>query len=127
MALLKNLSQNMKSTELYTRAIQWAKKNGFSNIRANTDEFETPGGFTRKDQDTAYIPDISGVRLGGKSYIEIAMKMEDNADQVSKFKLLSTMAAMKSGKLYLLAPKGHKAYVDKTVKKFNISAEVVGI
>lgn len=119
----------MKNTELYEKAINWAKKNGFSNIMANTDDYETPKGFTRKDVDEVYTPDITGVRLGGRSYVEIALKTEENNDQVSKYKLLSTMAAMKSGsgKLYLLAPKGHKAYVDKMVKKYNISAEVISI
>ena len=117
----------MKNTELYERAIHWAKKNGFSNIKANTEDYETPAGFTRRNEDIAYVPDISGVRLGGKSYVEIAMKTEENEEQVSKYKLLSTMASMKSGKLYLLAPKGHKAYVDKMVKQYNISADVISI
>jgi len=117
----------MKNTELYEKALHWAKKNGFSKIKANTDEYETPAGFTKKGATEAFIPDVSGVRLGGKSYVEIAMKTEDNNEQVSKYKLLSTMAGMKSGKLYLLAPKGHKAYVDKMVKQYNISAEVISI
>lgn len=117
----------MKNTELYERAIQWAKKNGFSNIKANTEEYDTPGGFTRKDSDDEYIPDISGVRLRGKSYVEIALKTEANDQQISKYKLLSTMASIKSGKLYLLAPKGHKAYIDKIVKQYNINADVVSI
>lgn len=117
----------MKDTELYERAILWAKKHGFSNIKANTEDYEAPAGFTRKDQSDQYIPDISGSKLGGKSYVEIALKSEANDNQVSKYKLLSTMASIKSGKLYLLAPKGHKAFVDKMVKQYNISAEVVSI
>jgi len=84
-------------------------------------------GFTRKGETEAYVPDISGNKMGGKSYVEIALKTEDNNDQVSKYKLLSTMAGIKSGKLYLLAPKGHKAYVDKMVKQYNINAEIVSI
>lgn len=119
--------KNTKNTELYEKALHWAKKNGFSNLRANTDEYETPAGFTRKDSSDAYVPDISGSRRGGKCYVEIALKTEENANQVSKYKLLSTMASIKSGKLYLLAPKGHKAYVDKMVKQYNISAEVISL
>jgi len=117
----------MKNTDLFEKAIHWAKKNGFSNIKANVEEYETPAGFTKKGASEAYIPDLSGVKLGGKSYVEIALKTEAGDDQVSKFKLLSTMASIKSGKLYLLAPKGHKAFVDKMVKQFNISAEVISI
>ena len=117
----------MKDVEMYERAVKWAKKNGFSKIKANFEEYETPAGFTPVGASDAYIPDISGMRLGGKSYVEIGLKGQEGGDQVSKWKLLSTMAAMKSGKLFLLAPKGHKAYVDKIVKQYNISADVVGI
>ena len=119
----------MKDTELYERAIQWAKKNGFSNLKANieTDDYDVPAGFTRTGEDAAYIPDLSGTKRGGKNYIEIALKTEAGDRQVSKYKLLSTMAGMKSGKLYLLAPKGHKAFVDKMVKQYNINADVISI
>jgi len=116
-----------KNQKMYKSAILWAKKHGFVKIKANTEEYETPNGFTRPGVDEKLIPDISGSRLGSKSYVEIALKTDETQNQVSKWQLLSTMAKMKDGSFFLLAPKGHKAYTDKMVKQYNINATVVGI
>lgn len=119
----------MKDSQLYEKAISWAKSHGFSQIKANTDseDYEQPAKFTKTGDPEPFIPDLTGLRLGGKSYIEIAMKTEDTKRQLSKWKLLSSLAAVKSGKLFLLAPKGHKAFVEKTIKQNNINAMVASI
>jgi len=116
-----------KNEKMYKSAIRWAKKHGFVKIKANTEDFETPNGFSRPGNEDKLIPDIAGSRLGNKSYVEIALKTDEPQDQVSKWQLLSTMAKMKDGSFFLLAPKGHKAYTDKMVKQYNINATVVSI
>ena len=117
----------MKDPQLFEKAISWAKSRGFSQIKANVDDYEQPAKFTKTGDPEPFIPDLTGLRLGGKSYIEIAMKPEDSKRQLSKWKLLSSLAAVKSGKLFLLAPKGHKAFVEKTIKQNNINATVASI
>ena len=118
----------MKDEQLYEKAILWSKRKGFHNIRANfeNETYEAPKAL-KKPSGEAFIPDLTGSSLGGKNYIEIAMKEEDQERLVSKWKLFSTLAAMKEGKFYLLAPKGHKAFTDKLVEKYNITATVVSI
>ncbi|MEM9917311.1 MAG: hypothetical protein AAF990_04405 [Bacteroidota bacterium] len=116
----------MKDAQLFEKVILWSKRKGFNNIKANTEGYETPSALKKPDGEV-YIPDLTGNQLGGKSYIEIALKEENSIDLVSKWKLYSTLAARKDGKLYLLAPKGHKAFTDKLVEKYNISATVVSI
>ncbi len=118
---------NMKDPQLYEKAILWAKRKGFNDLKANTENYDQPSSFTRQGIDTPLIPDITGQSLGGKHYVEIAMKGESEQDTVSKWKLFSAMANMKAGKLYLLAPKGHRAFTDKLVKKYNVDATVVNI
>ena len=91
-----------------------------TNIKANWEDFDTPSGYHRKGQDDSVVPDITGRKLGKKFYVEIAMKADDMKRRVSKWKLLSTLASMKGGKLFLLAPKGHKAGVARALKKFDL-------
>ena len=117
----------MKDPQLYEKAITWAKRKGFNNLKANIENYDPPTSFRRKGIDEPLIPDITGVSLGGKHYVEIALKGGDESDIVSKWKLFSTMANMKEGKLYLLAPKGHRAFTDKLVKKYNVDATIVNI
>ena len=113
--------------EYFERAIDWAKKRGFSNIKANHDEYESPAHFSRPGQDEPVIPDITGLRTGGKSYIEIATKTDNVNAKISKWKLLGTLAARKGGKLFLLAPRGHKRFAEEMVKDHNLNAEIKSI
>ena len=117
----------MDQDQYFESAIKWAKKQGFQNIKANYQDYDTPGQFNQQGDDNAFIPDITGVGLGGKNYVEIAMKTENLSRTVSKWKLLSTMASIKGGKFYLLAPRGHKAFTVNIVEKHNLEARVVSI
>lgn len=64
------------------------KKRGFSNIRARHEEFETPKHFVKADDyDDTCTPDITGLRTGGKSYIEVAIKTKEVQRKISKWKL----------------------------------------
>jgi hypothetical protein len=115
----------MEEKKYLKKAIQWAKKRGYSNIKANIDEFEQPTQFSKPNEDQPYTPDITGQKLGRKIYIEIATKTENMQRRISKWKLLSTLAEMKGGKLFLLAPRGHKAFVERQLKKYHLNAKLV--
>lgn len=113
--------------ELFDKAIDWAKKRGFSNIKANHEEYESPAQFSTAGEEDPIIPDITGLRTGGKSYIEIATKTEEINKKISKWKLLGTLAARKGGKLFLLAPRGHKRFAEEIVRDHNLNAEIRSI
>lgn len=115
----------MAKVEYFEKAIKWAKQYGFSDLRANYEDYDTPTQFNKSGEDEPYVPDITGNKNGHKSYLEIATKSDEVRRKVSKWKLLSTLAEMKSGKLFLLAPKGHKAFTEKLVKEHDLKAEVV--
>ncbi len=109
------------------KAIDWMKKNGYGNIKANHEDYEMPKPFNRPEGEDPVIPDITGVKTGGKSFIEIAVKTDNVRKKVTKWMLLSTIAARKGGKLFILAPKGHKSFADNIVKEYNLDAKIVSI
>ena len=120
------------TAELFETAIAWAKKRGFKNIKANTEDFDSPKPFKRPvdengNEPDPVIPDLTGMQSSGKSYVEIACKTDQVQDLISKWKLLATMAQMKGGKLYLLTPRGHKAFTENIVKVYNLEARIVSI
>lgn len=116
----------METAELFEVAINWAKKRGFKKIKANFENYDTPSSFKRGEDDVV-IPDLTGYQASGKSYVEIACKTDDLQNLISKWKLLSTMAQVKGGKLYLLAPRGHKAFTENIVKDYNLEARIISI
>lgn len=117
-----------KDPELFEKAIQWVKNQGYDKIRANMDGFDAPSTF-RRDTEGGEImaPDITAVKSRRKSYFEIALKGEELEHSVSKWKLISAVATAQNGKLYLLAPHGHKAFAMRTVERHDIEAEVVAL
>ena len=111
----------MAKKEYFKKAINWARKRGISSIRANYDGYEQPSVFSKVDGEKPFTPDITGRKLDGKFYIEIATKTENVQRNVSKWKLLSTLAKMKGGKLFLLVPKGHKAFTERILKRYSLN------
>ncbi|HMQ61769.1 MAG TPA: hypothetical protein PKE06_13940 [Flavilitoribacter sp.] len=115
----------MEKSDFFKPALEWAKRRGLSKIKANFTDYESPVHFTRRDEEQSFVPDITGYRLGVKHYVEIATKEEDVPKKVSKWKLMAKLAGMKGGRLFLLAPKGHKAFAERIVKRYNVNAKVV--
>ncbi len=114
--------------KIFQKAISWTQNRGFSEIKANTEDYETPAVFSRQNGVAPVIPDITGILQGSKSYIEIALKEEDRQLLISKWKLLSMMASRKGGKLYLLAVKGQKTFADKIVEEYDLfNTKVISI
>ena len=110
----------MATEEYFNKAIDWAKNKGITGIKANCEGFEQPTVFTAVGGEEPITPDVTGKKFDSKIYIEIATKTDDVRRQVSKWKLLSTIAEMKGGKLILLAPKGHKAFTEQILKRHNL-------
>ena len=114
------------------KALKFIRKTGHSEIKANFEDLEgyedeSPSSFTLnqgQENEDVFTPDFTAYKYGNKSYFEIAMKDEDIQRTVSKWKLLSTMAQMKGGNLYLMAPKGHKAFCENLIKQYRLSVEL---
>ena len=108
-------------------ALEWAQKKGFDAIKANYEGHEAPKSWLRGEGETRIVPDITGERNGRKSFVEVALKAGKKQMQISKWKLLSLMAAKRGGKLYILAPHGHKAYATSMIRDYNLDAELASI
>ena len=103
-------------------------KKGFDNIKANAEGYETPAKIRRsKDSEEYFIPDVTGEVNGRKSYFELGLKSDDVREVVTKWRLLSSLAAYKHGKLYLAVPRGHMAFTTRILADYPIQAEVVKI
>jgi len=106
-------------------AINWAKKRATISLKSISEGYEDPTICINKDTKEEVQADVSFVTHGGaKHYSVIALKDENPKKIVSKWKLLSFLAAMKSGKLHLLTPTGHKAFTERLVNKHNINAVI---
>lgn len=110
------------------KALDWVTKKASVKFKAKMEGYEPTRVFTNQETGDVVQADFSFVTHGGsKSYTDIAIKSDTPQKLVSRWKLLSLMASMKRGKLFLLAPKGHKMFTERLINKYNINAEVRSI
>lgn len=109
-------------------AIAWVNSKAPFKLRAKHDDYEDPKVFRNKATNEEFQADLSFVTVSGvKHFTDIAMKTDAPRKLVSKWKLLSLMASHKRGKLYLMAPRGHKAFTQDLINTHNIQAVIRSI
>lgn len=118
--------KDSKQTKYLKQAIQLLEKKGYSDIKAELPEYESPTSFTEKTSDKSFTPDLTGTKDAGKDYFQVVEGDKKNIqDVVSKWKLFSNLAKIKNGSFYLLVPYGRKKYTTELIKEYNIDAEMM--
>jgi hypothetical protein len=117
----------MEKENFISDVVTWATKHGFKEIRANLEGYEKPVSYERAADNEKFTPDVTGVNMFNRHYLEVAIKTDPVRPSVSKWKLLSELAGMKGGKLYLMAPRGHVRFARDIIVQHNIQAEVIKI
>ena len=115
----------MKKDVYLEKAVEWAERKDTISLKSILEGYENPQIFTSKTTHEEIQADLSFVTHGGvKHYSVVALKNENPKKTVAKWKVLSFFASMKRGKLHLLAPNGHKAYIKKLVDNHDINAVI---
>jgi hypothetical protein len=102
-------------------------KRSFDKVKANIEGFETPSAISKASGEGAFVPDITGIRKGRKSYFELAIKNGKIKETLNKWKVLSTLADLRNGKFYLLVPKGNYAFVNRMMNRDSLDAQIIKI
>lgn len=119
-------TKESKQIQYIKQAIQLLEKRGYSDIKAELPEYESPTSFTEKTSDKSYTPDLTGTKDAGKDYFQVVEGDKKNIqDVVSKWKLFSNLAKIKNGNFYLLVPYGKKKYTTELINEYNIDAEMM--
>ncbi len=110
-----------------TKAINWIRGKSYRRVKSKFEDFEDPISYARKSDDKELVPHFTGEKSSGKDYIDIGLKSDNKQSKISRWRLFSTLADMKNGKFILLVPRGHKAFVNRIMKRHDINAELVNI
>ena len=115
----------MKKEKYLEKAVLWAKGKNPVSLKSITEGYESPKICTSTTTQEEIQADVSFVTFGGvKHYSVVALKGESPKKLVARWKVLSFLASMSRGKLYLLAPNGHKAFTQKLVNAHDINAVI---
>ena len=112
----------------FENAISWLSGKAYSELKSIHEDHDDPKTFSNQSTGAIVQPDMSfKLKNGAKYFIDISIKTDQVQKLVTKWKLLSLMASVKRGKLFLLAPKGHKMFTQKLVNDYNINAIVYSL
>ncbi|TNE56386.1 MAG: hypothetical protein EP344_12685 [Bacteroidetes bacterium] len=114
-----------KTKELYDQALRWIHQRKFYGIKANVEPFDTPKTFHRQGDDLAITPDFTALRNEQKSFFDIVLKEDARRQIAGRWRLMQELAARNGGKLYLFAPKGHKAFAERLIGKYGLDARII--
>jgi hypothetical protein len=108
--------------------INYAKKSGYEEIKADFSGYESPAALRMINDDITLTPDFTAKRGDSKYYFELAIKNEeDQTTLISKWKALETIAKMKGGQLRLFVPRGSYKFAEEIIQDHNIDAKLTKI
>ncbi|MCB0622058.1 MAG: hypothetical protein KDC43_20345 [Saprospiraceae bacterium] len=100
---------------------------GYDQIRVNSEGYDMPAEIKSQESDKVFVPDATAMRNGRKNYFELGLKTDRVRPLITKWKLLSNLARFRGGKLFLVVPRGHHAFVKRILRDYPVEAKVVKI
>ncbi|WP_430907114.1 hypothetical protein [Maribacter sp. 2-571] len=103
------------------KSINYLETSGFEDIKADTEGYEKPKSYLRKESGSKITPDIVAVKNGRKYYFDISLKSEKPHLLKSKWLFLDTMSRMNSHRFRIITTKGHYKFTDSMLEDINLS------
>ena len=113
--------------DAFEKALLKLRQVGYTDIKADYEDYERPPGLINQRTKETFIPDITAISDERKHYFEISQKSDPKDLLVSKWKLLESMAQMRNGTFKIFAPKGTIKFTEGFIDKYNIKAEIIRI
>ncbi len=124
------LKERRKDTyeETLEKVIDNIEKSGFTEIKADFQDLEKPARLVSQKEDDIFIPDATAKnRQGDRAYFEISRRTTEPRKLINKWKVLDTVANLKSGIFKIFVLRGSMKFTRELVNRHNISAELVKI
>ncbi len=109
-----------KNTQILEQAIGYLEDRGFTNIKADTEGFESPKSYIKKGSEVSITPDIVAERDGEKHIFELSLKSKKPRLLKSKWLFLDVLSTMKNFKFKILTTRGHYKFTDETLSSISL-------
>ncbi|WP_299099062.1 hypothetical protein [uncultured Winogradskyella sp.] len=104
------------------QSITYLKNLGYSNIKADTEGYETPKSYRKKGSDIDVTPDIVAEKEGRKHIFDLSLKSKKTRLLKSKWLFLNTLSQLKAYRFRLITTRGHYKFTNETVNDINLDA-----
>jgi len=119
--------EKQENEEFLLESIEYLKKKGFENIRADAEGFEKPKSYHKKGSEISITPDIVAERAGIKHYFDISLKSGQPTLLKSKWRFLEVLTRMKNHRFKIITRKGHYKFTNEMLADLNLSKNMIKI
>lgn len=109
-----------KYFEELNNSISYLENLGYSNIKADTDGYDTPKSYLKKGSKIEVTPDIVAEKEGRKHIFDLSLKSERPRLLKSKWLFLNSLSQIKSYRFRLITTRGHYKFTSETVAEINL-------
>ena len=113
-------TDKQENKDFLTKSIHHLERNGFENIKADLDEYETPKSYIRKHTGNRITPDIVAIKNGRKYFFDISLKSDTPRLLKSKWLFLDTLSRMNANRFRIITTKGHYSFTEAMLADINL-------
>jgi hypothetical protein len=106
-------------------SITYLENRGFENIKADTEGYETPKSYRKKDSDESITPDIVAELGGIKHYFELSLKSKKPILLKSKWRFLDVISRMRNQRFKIITRKGHYKFTHEMLDDLNLQKKLI--
>lgn len=117
--------EKKENEEFLLESIEYLKRKGFENIRADVEGFEKPKSYHKKGSEISITPDIVAERAGIKHYFDISLKSGQPTLLKSKWRFLEVLTRMKNHRFKIITRKGHYKFTNEMLADLNLSKNMI--
>lgn len=112
--------EKIENKDFLERSVDYLSAKGFDNIKADLDGYDSPTSFVKQSNGQNITPDITATKNGRKYFFDVSLKSEKATLLKSKWKLLDTVARLKSNRFRVITTRGHVNFTDNLLKEMNL-------
>ncbi|HMC01191.1 MAG TPA: hypothetical protein VKN14_09170 [Flavobacteriaceae bacterium] len=113
-------SDKEKYSDFLNDSLTYLKQQGFENIKADIEGYETPKSYSKVGTDIVITPDIVAEKEGKKHIFDIGLKSTKPNLLKSKWLFLNTLSNLKSHHFKLITTRGHYKFTNEMLSNINL-------
>lgn len=113
-------SEKAENKAFLEKSINHLESNGYENIKADIEGYETPKTYLRKGSDSKITPDIVAEKNGRDHFFDISLKSEKPMLLKSKWLFLEALSKLKSSSFRVITTHGHYKFTDSMLADIHL-------
>jgi hypothetical protein len=113
-------TEKLENIAFLEKSINHLATNGFENIQADMDGYETPKTYLRKGSDSKITPDSVAEKNGRSHFFDISLKSDNQTLLKSKWLFLETLSKIKSASFRVITTHGHIKFTDSMLADIHL-------